>query len=118
MEKRDVVRLTDEPRAALEKRCTGPLTLRQRHRVQGLLRADRDATDEEIAAELGATPAARRRCWPTAWSSGKSSSRCRTTPSCAGSQTRAQAVAEVVVVPAQGWRRPVRLEEGGRAGAK
>ena len=30
---------------------------------------------------------------------------------------RAQAVAEVVVVPAQGWRRPVRLEEGGRAGA-
>jgi hypothetical protein len=45
--------LTDEPRAALEERFTGPLTLRPRNRVQGLLRADRDATDEEIAAELG-----------------------------------------------------------------
>ena len=53
MEKQYVVRLTDEQRAALEARFTGPLTLRQRNRVQVLLRADRDEADGEIAAELG-----------------------------------------------------------------
>jgi transposase len=53
MEKRYIVRLTDDQRAALEERFTGPLTLRQRNRVQVLLRADRDEADGEIAAELG-----------------------------------------------------------------
>jgi putative transposase len=53
MEKRYVMRLTDESRAAWEKRFIGPLTLRQRNRVQGLLRTDRNETDEEIAAALG-----------------------------------------------------------------
>jgi transposase len=53
MEKQYVVRLTDEQRAALEGRFTAPLTLRQRNRVQVLLRADRDEADGEIAAELG-----------------------------------------------------------------
>ena len=53
MEKQYVVRLTDEQRAALEGRFTGPLPLRQRNRVQVLLRADRDEADGEIAAELG-----------------------------------------------------------------
>ena len=53
MEKRYIVGLTDDQRAALEERFTGPLTLRQRNRVQVLLRADRGETDGEIAAELG-----------------------------------------------------------------
>jgi transposase len=64
MEKRYIVRLTDEQRAALEQRFTGPLTLRQRNRIQVLLQADRDETDEEIAGELGistGTVAATRR---------------------------------------------------------
>ena len=53
MEKRHVVRLTDDQRAALEERFAGPLTLRQRNRVQVLLRADRGETDGEIAEGLG-----------------------------------------------------------------
>jgi transposase len=52
MEKRYVVRLTDDQRTALEGRFSGPLTLRQRNRVQVLLRADRGEPDGEIAAEL------------------------------------------------------------------
>jgi transposase len=47
------VALTDEQRAALEDRFAGPLTLRQRNRVQVLLRADAGATDADIADELG-----------------------------------------------------------------
>jgi transposase len=53
MEKRHVVRLTDDQRAALEERFAGPLTLRQRNRIQVLLRADRGETDSEIAEGLG-----------------------------------------------------------------
>jgi transposase len=56
MEKRYIVGLTDDQRAALEERFTGPLTLRQRNRVQVLLRADRGETDGEIAVELGISP--------------------------------------------------------------
>ena len=51
MEKRYVVRLTDDRRTALEGRFSGPLTLRQRNRVQVLLRADRGETDG-VPAEL------------------------------------------------------------------
>ncbi len=53
MEKRHVVRLTDDERAALEGRFAGPLTLRQRNRIQVLLRSDRGETDGEIAEGLG-----------------------------------------------------------------
>jgi transposase len=53
MEKRHVVRLTDDQRAGLEERFAGPLTLRQRNRIQVLLRADRGETDGEIAEGLG-----------------------------------------------------------------
>lgn len=53
MEKRHVVRLTDDQRAALEERFAGPLTLRQRNRIQVLLRADRGEADGEIAEGLG-----------------------------------------------------------------
>src|SRR5262249_50705167 len=53
MEKRHVVRLTDDQRAALGERFAGPLTLRQRNRIQVLLRADRGETDGEIAEGLG-----------------------------------------------------------------
>src|SRR3954469_24270449 len=53
MEKRYVVRLTDDQRAALEERFAGPLTLRQRNRVQVLLRSDRGETDGEIAEAPG-----------------------------------------------------------------
>ena len=45
-------RLVADQRAALEQRFAEPLTLRQRNRIQVLLRADRGETDEEIAAEL------------------------------------------------------------------
>jgi transposase len=55
MGKRHVVRLTDDQRAALEGQFSGPLTLRQRNRVQVLLRADAGATDAEIADDLGIT---------------------------------------------------------------
>lgn len=53
MEKRYIVRLTDDQRAALEERFAGALTLRQRNRVQVLLRADRGESDGQIAAGLG-----------------------------------------------------------------
>ena len=53
MAKRHVVELTDDQRAALERREAGPLTRRQRNRVQILLRADAGDTDEEIADEVG-----------------------------------------------------------------
>ena len=49
MPKRHVVRLTDDQRADLEGRFCGRLTLRERNRVQVLLRTDAGDTDEEIA---------------------------------------------------------------------
>lgn len=52
MRKRHVVDLTDDQRADLEGRYCGRLTLRERNRVQVLLRADRGDTDEEIADAL------------------------------------------------------------------
>lgn len=45
-----MVRLTDDERTDLESRFCGRLTLRERNRVQILLRSDRGDTDEEIAA--------------------------------------------------------------------
>ncbi len=53
MPKRHVVQLTDDQRAALVRREDGPLTRRQRNRVQVLLRTDAGETDEEIAEGLG-----------------------------------------------------------------
>jgi transposase len=53
MAKRHVVGLTDDEREALEQREAGPLTRRQRYRVQILLRADAGETDEEIADAAG-----------------------------------------------------------------
>jgi transposase len=53
MEKRHVVQLTDDQRAALEERFAGPLTLRRRNRIQVLLRSDRGESDGEIAEGLG-----------------------------------------------------------------
>jgi transposase len=53
MRKQHVVKLTDDERAALEEQEDGPLTRRQRYRVQILLRADAGDTDEEIAEEAG-----------------------------------------------------------------
>ena len=53
MMKRHVVQLTDEQRADLIKREDGPLTRRQRNRVQVLLRSDSGDTDQEIADDLG-----------------------------------------------------------------
>src|SRR5262245_19120153 len=55
MPKRYVVRLTGDQRAALEDRFNGPLTRRQRNRVQILLRADAGETDADIADDLGIT---------------------------------------------------------------
>ena len=49
MPKRHVVLLTDDQRAALVRREDGPLTRRQRNRVQVLLRTD--------AGETGPPPA-------------------------------------------------------------
>src|SRR5436309_1806419 len=51
--KRHVVRLTDDQRAELEGRFCGRLTLRERNRVQVLLRSDGGDTDDEIAEALG-----------------------------------------------------------------
>jgi transposase len=51
-----VVRLTGEERAELEARFDGPLTRRQRNRVQVLLRSDAGDTDAEIADDLGISP--------------------------------------------------------------
>jgi transposase len=53
MRKRHGVQLTDDERAALEQMEAGPLTRRQRYRVQVLLRADAGDTDEEIADDVG-----------------------------------------------------------------
>ena len=53
MPKRNVVELTDDQRDALVRREDGPLTRRQRNRVQILLRTDSGETDEEIADGLG-----------------------------------------------------------------
>ena len=53
MRKRHVVDLTDDQRADLEGRYCGRLTLRERNRVQVLLRSDAGDTDEEIADALG-----------------------------------------------------------------
>ena len=53
MTKRHLVELTDEQRAELDRWEAGPLTRRQRSRVQILLRADAGDTDAEIADELG-----------------------------------------------------------------
>jgi transposase len=50
--KKHAVRLTDEQRATLEDRFTGALTLRQRNRIQVLLRADAGETDADIADAL------------------------------------------------------------------
>jgi len=55
MGKRHVVRLTDGQRSELEGRFAASLTLRQRNRVQALLRADAGDTDAEIADDLGIT---------------------------------------------------------------
>lgn len=55
MPKRHVVRLTGDQRAALEDLFNGPLTRRQRYRVQTLLWADAGAVDAEIADDLGIT---------------------------------------------------------------
>ena len=52
MTKRHVVQLTDEQRAELVEREDGPLTRRQRNRVQVLLRSDSGDTDQEIADDL------------------------------------------------------------------
>jgi transposase len=56
MGKRHVVRLTDDQRAELEGRFAQSLTLRQRNRVQVLLRSDGGETDAGIADGLGITP--------------------------------------------------------------
>lgn len=53
MLKRHVVQLTDDQRAALGRREDGPLTRRQRNRVQVLLRTDAGDADAEIADGLG-----------------------------------------------------------------
>jgi transposase len=53
MRKRHVVTLTAGQRAALEDRFDGPLTRRERNRVQILLRAADGETDADIAADLG-----------------------------------------------------------------
>jgi transposase len=53
MTKRHVVRLADDQRADLEGRFCGRLTLRERNRVQVLLRSDGGDTDGVIAEALG-----------------------------------------------------------------
>jgi transposase len=53
MRKQHLVRLTDDERGDLEGRFCGRLTLRERNRVQVLLRSDRGDTDEAIADALG-----------------------------------------------------------------
>ena len=56
MRKKYLVSLTTGERADLQARFAGPLTLRQRNRVQILLRADAGDTDADIADDLGITP--------------------------------------------------------------
>jgi transposase len=53
MGKRHIVELTDDERTALDRREAGPLTRRQRNRVQILLRSDAGETDDEIADAVG-----------------------------------------------------------------
>jgi transposase len=53
MAKLHVVELTDDDRAALDRSEAGPLTRRQRYRVEILLRADSGETDAEVAEGLG-----------------------------------------------------------------
>ena len=53
MPKRNVVELTEAQTEALIRREDGPLTRRQRNRVQILLRSGSGETDEEIADGLG-----------------------------------------------------------------
>ena len=53
MTKRHVVRLTDDQRAELAERFCGRLTLRERNRVQVLLRSDGGDPDDDIADALG-----------------------------------------------------------------
>ena len=53
--KRHAVRLTDDTRADPTARVAGPLTLRQRNRVQVLLRAEAGDTAADIADDLGVT---------------------------------------------------------------
>ena len=55
MGKKHVVQLTEGQRADLERRFAEPLTLRQRNRVQVLLRSDAGETDADIADDLGIT---------------------------------------------------------------
>lgn len=57
MEKRYVVKLTDEQRAALGERDRGRLTRRERDRVQVLLHADAGETDADIAGRVGVSVA-------------------------------------------------------------
>jgi transposase len=52
MMKRHIVQLSDDQRSDLERRFCGRLTLRERNRVQVLLRSDRGDTDDEIADAL------------------------------------------------------------------
>ena len=56
MRKKHLVSLSIGGRAELEARFAGPLTLRQRNRVQVLLRADAGDTDADIADDLGVAP--------------------------------------------------------------
>ena len=53
MDKRHVVRLTDDQRADLRGRFCGRLTLRERNRVQVLLGSDAGDTDEDVADAVG-----------------------------------------------------------------
>jgi transposase len=55
MGKTYVVHLTADQRGGLERRFAEALTLRQRNRVQVLLRADAGETDADIADDLGIT---------------------------------------------------------------
>ena len=53
MRRKHRVHLSDTQRAELEARFAGPLTLRQRNRVQVLLRSHAGDSDTEIADDLG-----------------------------------------------------------------
>ena len=55
MVKKHVVCLTEEQRGDLERRFARPLTLRERNRVQVLLRSDAGEADADIADDLGIT---------------------------------------------------------------
>lgn len=55
MGKKHVVQLTQDQRADLTRQFAEPLTLRQRNRIQVLLRTDGGETDDDIADDLGIT---------------------------------------------------------------